>query len=215
MRAGCLRYSLVAIMVLTAMNFVSCGHERKLVAISIQPPAATFLTPDPSGQIIFTALGTFIHPPDTRDITSQVTWQTDVPQLITISGGVVSPNSGCGIADISASLKDHGNLVIGFATVTVDDPTNPICPGGSQSKGVVTVALQGTGTGTVTSSPGGINCPTGACGAQFNVGDTIVLTATPNAGSTFGSWTGCTSANGNTCSVLVQIGNTNTVAIFN
>jgi List-Bact-rpt repeat protein len=181
------------------------------------PPAATFLTPDPSGQIIFTALGTFIHPPDTRDITSQVTWQTDIPQLITISGGVVSPQPGnvCGIANISASLKDRGNLVIGFATVTVDDPTNPVCPGGSQSKGVVTVALAGTGTGSVTSSPSGINCPTQACGAQFNVGDTIVLTATPNAGFTFGGWQGCTSTNGNACSVLVQTGSTNTVATFN
>jgi len=202
------RFALGAALILAATNFQSCMHERKLVSITVQPPAATFLTPDPGGQIVFTALGNYIHPPDTRDITDRVTWATDVPGLIQINGGVVSPLVGCGIADISASLRDKGNLVIGYATVTVNDPTNPDCPGGSPTKGVLTVALTGSGTGTVTSSPGGINCPAAACGAQFNAGDTVVLTATPNTGSTFGGWTGCGSTNGTTCSVLIATGST-------
>jgi hypothetical protein len=204
------RCALGAALMLSATNFLSCMHELKLVSITVHPAAFTFPTPDPNVQGVFTALGNYIHPPDTRDITDKVTWKTDVPQLIQINGGVVSPQPGnvCGIADVSASLQDNGNLVIGYATVTVNDPTNPLCPGGSQTKGVLTVGLTGNGTGTVTSSPGGINCPTGACGAQFNVGDTIVLTATPNAGSAFGTWTGCGSTNGNTCSVLIATGST-------
>jgi len=208
MKAVWRRCALGAALILTATNFLSCMHELKLVSITVQPPTATFLTPDTNGQIVFTALGNYIHPPDTRDITNKVTWATDVPQLIQINGGVVSPLGGCGIADISASLRDKGNLVTGYATVTVNDPTNPVCPGGSQTKGVLTVGLTGNGTGTVTSSPGGINCPTGACGAQFNVGDTVVLTATPDAGSVFGTWTGCDSTNGTTCSVLMPTGST-------
>jgi len=195
-------------MLLAVCMLLSCMHELKLVSITVKPPTATFLTPDTNGQIVFTALGNYIHPPDTRDITSKVTWATDVPQLIQINGGVVSPMGGCGIADISASLKDKGNLVIGYATVTVNDPTNPTCPGGSQTKGVLTVALTGNGTGTVTSVPAGINCPLEACGAQFNVGDTVVLTATPNPGSAFGAWTGCDSTNGTTCTVLIPTGST-------
>ena len=199
--------ALGAALILTAMNFLSCMHERKLVSITVQPPEATFLGPDTNSQIVFTALGNYIHPPDTRDITDRVTWATDVPQLIQINRGVVSPMGGCGIADISASLRDKGNLVTGYATVTVNDPTNPDCPGGSQTKGVLTVGLTGNGTGTVTSVPAGITCP-GTCGAQFNAGDTVVLTATPNTGSTFGGWTGCGTTNGTTCSVLIATGST-------
>jgi hypothetical protein len=197
------------------MNLLSCGHELKLMSIAIQPPGGTFLTPDTTAQIDFTALGTYIHPPDTRDITNKVTWKTDVPQLISVDGGVVSPLGGCGIADISASLQDKGNIVIGYATVTVNDPTNPICPGGNNAQAVVTVTLGGTAAGTVTSVPAGINCPAQTCGAQFTVGNTIVLTATPNAGHTFGNWSGCTTATGNTCSLLVPSGSTNLIATFN
>ena len=207
------------VVVAVFLAFPSCGFERKLVEITIAPPTATFLTPDSTKQIVFSALGRYIHPPDTRDITSQVTWKTDVPQLVQVSGGVVSPQPGnvCGIADISASMSDGGNLVIGYATVTVDDPTNPICPGGSPTQAVVTVTLLGpTAAGTVTSVPGGISCPSGACGALFTTGSTMVLTATPNTGHTFVSWSGgCTTIAGTTCSILVPNGSTNVTATFN
>lgn len=213
-----LRRALGVVLVFTAMNLLSCMHERKLVGISLRPSGGfTFQTPDPTAQGVFTALGTYIHPPDTRDITDKVTWNTDVPQLLVIDGGVVSPQPGnvCGIADVSASMHDGGNLIVGYATVVVNDPTVPTCPGGSPSRGVVTVALAGTGTGSVTSSPAGVDCPGHACGAQFNVGDTIVFTATPGTGSTFGSWTGCDDTNGTTCSVLVQQGSVGVTATFN
>ena len=217
MKERWLRVALGAALTLTAMNFVSCSHELKLVRITVQPPATTFPTPDPSVQVVFTALGTYEHPPDTRDITDKVAWKTDIPQLIQINGGVVSPQPGnvCGIADISASLQDKGNLVIGYATVTVNDSTNPLCPGGNSARAVVTVTLTGSAEGTVTSVPAGINCPGQTCGAQFTVGDTIVLTASPNPGHTFGSWSGCTSVAGNTCSILVPTGSTNVIATFN
>jgi Divergent InlB B-repeat domain len=203
------------VLITLAALLMGCGFKRKLVAIQIQPSTATFLTPDPAAQIDFTALGFYIHPPDSHDITSQATWKTDVPQLITVNSGVVSPQGVCGIANISASMQQDGNLKIGYATVTINDPTNPICPGGSTTQGVVTVSLAGTGEGTVTSSPSGIDCPTGACGAQFAVGTTIVLTATPNTGHTFTSWSSCPTVNGNTCSVPVVQGSTGVTATFN
>ncbi len=207
------------VMVAAVLIFPSCGFKRKLVEITITPSGFTFPTPDPTVQGDFTALGSYIHPPDTHDITNQVTWKTDVPQLLQISGGVVSPQPGdvCGIANVSASMSDGGNLVIGFATVTVNDPTRPICPGGSTTQAVVTVTLSGpTAAGGVTSVPAGISCPTGACGAQFTVGTTIVLTATPSTGHTFVSWTGgCTTIEGTTCSILVPTGSTNATATFN
>jgi hypothetical protein len=208
----CSRLVAVVLMLLAVCMLLSCMHELKLVSITVKPPTATFLTPDINGKIVFTALGNYIHPPDTRDITDKVTWATDVPQLIQVNGGVVSPLGGCGIADISASLKDKGNLVIGYATVTVNDPTDPLCPGGSQTQGVVIVTL--TGNGSVTSVPAGITCPTQSCGALFNVLSTVVLTATPNTGFTFDNWAGCTSITGTTCSVLVTTGSTVVTATF-
>ena len=207
------------VMVAALLIFPSCGFKRKLVEITISPAGFTFPTPDSKAQGVFTALGSYIHPPDRHDITSQVTWKTDVPQLLVINGGVVSPQPGnvCGIADVSASMSDGGNLVIGFATVTVNDPTRPICPGGSPTQAVVTVTLAGpSAAGSVTSVPAGINCPSAACGAQFTVGTEMVLSATTSAGHGFVGWTGgCTQTAGTTCSILVPQGSTNTTATFN
>ncbi|MFN2304402.1 MAG: InlB B-repeat-containing protein, partial [Anaerolineales bacterium] len=65
---------------------------------------------------------------------------------------------------------------------------------------LLTVDKSGTGTGLVTSNPTGINCGS-SCSASFSQGTTIVLTATPDAGSTFSGWTGCDSASGYQCQV--------------
>jgi Divergent InlB B-repeat domain len=201
------------------LAFLSCGRDQQLVSITVHPATATFLTPNPAAQIQYSAIGTFMHPPETKDITSQVTWSTDIPQLITINGGLVSPAGGCGIADISASARQgilsNANIVIGYATVTVNDPTDSICPGGSTSQSVLTVALAGAGTGSVVSSPGGINCPGTACGAQFSTGSAVTLTATPSSGSTFGSWSSnCSPTSANSCSVVVST-NVTVTATFN
>ena len=64
----------------------------------------------------------------------------------------------------------------------------------------LTVTKDGTGTGTVTSAPAGIDCGA-TCAADF-VG-MVTLTATPDAGSVFVSWTGCDSTVGDTCFVDV------------
>ena len=201
---------------LVAVNFLSCGKDRRLVSITVQPTGFTFLTPSSTATAVFTAIGTYVHPPGTADISSKVVWKTDVPGLIKFSGSTVSlpSNAGCGIATVSASLNGGGNLVIAYATVTVNDPTISICPGGSSTQAVVLVALTGSGSGVVTSTPAGINCP-GTCGAQFKVGDTILLTATPDPGDTVGVWTGCTTVTGNVCSLTVLAGSTTVTATFN
>lgn len=56
--------------------------------------------------------------------------------------------------------------------------------GGSQS---LTVALAGSGIGSVTSSPEGIACGS-TCQARFPTGQVVTLTATPASGSQFQSW---------------------------
>jgi len=72
------------------------------------------------------------------------------------------------------------------------------------SRPQVNITRTGSGTGTVTSSPAGINCGN-TCSAPFPPGTNITLTATPSAGSTFAGWSSavCTGTN-NTCSFTLS-----------
>jgi hypothetical protein len=206
------------------LSLPSCGKQKELVDLQVQPPLATYPSPD-SAAVDFSAIGTFIHPPSTEDLTAKVTWSTDVPALLALNvggvpGAVAPQGGGCGIAQVIATAKQgtggSGNIVIGRATVTVQDITDPRCPGGSSSQAVVTVTLEGpNGAGSVTSVPTGINCPAGACGALFTVGTTMALTATPTGTHTFVGWTGACSGTANACSILVPAAGTNAIATFN
>jgi hypothetical protein len=118
------------------LSLPSCGNDKKLVGIAVQPPLATYGTPQ-AGLVQFSAIGTYIHPPSTVDITTKVTWSTDIPELLTlnvagVAGAVAPSGGGCGIADLKATAREgtggSGNIVIGSATLTVKDPTNPLCP---------------------------------------------------------------------------------------
>ncbi len=53
----------------------------------------------------------------------------------------------------------------------------------------LTVTKTGSGSGTVTSSPAGIDCGT-TCSADFSAGITVTLTATPSSNSVFTGWGG-------------------------
>jgi len=93
-------------------------------------------------------------------------------------------------------------------------PAGGLDASGSGSGGTLTlqVTKNGTGSGTVTSSPSGISCGT-ACSRSFSGGTIVTLTAVPASGSVFGGWSGgCTG----TGSCTVQINNNLTVsAAFN
>ena len=66
--------------------------------------------------------------------------------------------------------------------------------------GTLTVARRGSGSGSVTSSPAGINCgPT--CSAKFAIVP-VTLTATPASGSSFTGWAGACSGTGS-CTVTM------------
>jgi hypothetical protein len=186
----------------------SCARNQQLIGITVQPSGFTFLNPDPAASANFTAIGTYIHPAENKDITSLVTWSSSTPQLVTVSGGAVSPTgNGCGGADISASYDKgtgpSGNDIIGYASVTVDNPLISTCPGGTSAPVLsVTIAMPNTPTAMVVSSPGGIDCPSQSCGSPFASGTVVTLTATPS--SSFVAWgTGCT-ATANTCQVVVS-----------
>jgi List-Bact-rpt repeat protein len=66
----------------------------------------------------------------------------------------------------------------------------------------LTVNRLGAGTGTVVSSPAGINCG-GVCSAPFRSGAMVTLTATPGAGSIFTGWSGGGCSGTGQCTVTV------------
>ena len=72
----------------------------------------------------------------------------------------------------------------------------------------LTVTNIGTGNGTVNSSPGGITQCTNSCSANFIIGTTVILTATPTNGSTFAGWSENGCAGTGTCMVLVNASQT-------
>jgi hypothetical protein len=67
----------------------------------------------------------------------------------------------------------------------------------------LTVAKAGNGSGTVTSNAAGINCGT-ACSATFEIGSSVVLTATPAVGTSFAGWTGSGCSGTGTCTVPIN-----------
>jgi hypothetical protein len=78
----------------------------------------------------FTALGTYIHPPETRDITTTAVWTTDTPDVIFMDtntpGLMHTTGTACGSnLGVTASVYSNpsnppaGSVVVGSATVTV------------------------------------------------------------------------------------------------
>jgi uncharacterized delta-60 repeat protein len=69
-----------------------------------------------------------------------------------------------------------------------------------------TLTVTKSGTGTVTSSPAGINCGT-TCNASYIGATMVTLTATPDSGFSFTNWSGCDSTNGVQCTVTMPSSN--------
>ena len=77
----------------------------------------------------------------------------------------------------------------------------------------LTAAKSGTGSGTVTSSPSGINCGS-ACSSSYASGTAVTLTATADTDSVFAGWSGGGCSSTGTCTVTLSA-NTIVTAAFN
>jgi hypothetical protein len=86
-------------------------------------------------------------------------------------------------------------------------------PSSPSSAPTLTVARDGTGSGTVTSSPAGISCGT-TCQQSYSSGTTVTLAAAADAGSVFAGWTGGGCSGTGSCQVVVTASTTAT-ATFN
>lgn len=92
------------------------------------------------------------------------------------------------LPSLFGKVSSCGELDIGAAT-------NPAIP----ELASLCVARTGTGSGSVTSSPAGIDCGS-SCSTMFAPGTQETLTATPTAGSTLAGWRGACTGTG-TCTV--------------
>jgi uncharacterized repeat protein (TIGR01451 family) len=131
--------------------------------------------------------------------------------ILSCNLGTVANDGSATVTIIVSIVPDAVGTITNSATVTSDLPdpntgnntASETTTIGTATNFAVTVAEAGTGTGTVTSVPAGINCPA-ACTANFAGGTVVTLTAAPAAGSTFTGWSGANSCEGTgTCTFTI------------
>lgn len=159
----------------------------------------------------FIAIGTYNTSPITLDLTDQVAWQSSDVEVATINSAGLALANAAGTTTITAIGKStSGAAIPGTSTLTVE------AGGGGVTLPLLSVSEVGLGTGTVTSSPVGISCTSGAgCTGSFVLGSTVTLTAVPAAGSTFGGWSANCTPNTATSCTIVMNNNEPVGAIFN
>jgi len=222
-------FSLVALVVAVALLLVfsSCGHGQELVSITVQPTSETFgasnipVMDNAGSSVQLRALGSYIHPPVTKDITNKVTWASNDTQMFSVSstGLLTATGLACGGSLVSATVTTNssaGGLSSSGAIVTGSMTANVVCFTSTGGAPVLTVSFAGNGSGTVTSSPLGISCATnqGTCNASFPSGTSVTLTATPVGGASFGGWSGGCINSSSVCTLSLQ-SDTTVIASFN
>jgi hypothetical protein len=211
------------------LSVASCGDPQTLQSITIQPGTETVgasnipVPADAGFQVQLRALGNYLHPPATKDITGQVTWNSNTPQMFTVSSGGLLTATGvdCGGTLVSATMqtnKDGSGVSSSGAVVTGYMTANVVCftssgSGGGSAEPILTVNFQGSGTGTVASSTSGFSCASTAvsCVDSFPSGTSVTLNAIPVSPSTFGGWSGACTGTGS-CTILMQSDSTVTAA---
>jgi hypothetical protein len=205
---------------------LSCGHDQQLVGITVIPDTeifggATIPVADDAGlSVQLRALGTYIHPPVTKDITDKVTWSSNTPNMVTVnSTGLISATGlSCGGTIISATVQTNssaGGLTSSGAIVTGSMQANVVCftgTGGGSGSPILTVDFAGMGTGSVTFTPSGAICATN-CSESFASGTAVNVTATPDSGFSFTSWSGCDSPTGNNPCIINSLTANRTVTV--
>jgi hypothetical protein len=189
-----------------------------LETISITPSSYTVTgtgAPLHAFTLPFRAYGHFINPTETVEITDQVVWTADATEIATIetspdpNPGLVTPtgNGSCGLVNVTAAAgkniigsgsSNNNAVVTQTATFTVDDTSNLNC-GGIQAPSLGVVE---SGSGTVISTPVGINCTSNAneCTATYSSGTLVTLTA--SVPTTFSP--NCITLNPTSCEIIMN-----------
>ncbi len=124
-------------------------------------------------------------------------------------GGVNGSGSG-GLWDPDGmAIDSSGNVyVANLGSDLVQEYADPVTP----VTHTLSVTDAGTGSGTITSNPTGIDCGS-TCSLAFATGASVTLTATPTGGSTFTGWSGGGCSGTSTC-VVTMNADTSVTATF-
>ncbi len=112
-----------------------------------------------------------------------------------------SPDSGSTFTGWSGACSGTGVCTMTMdaaKNVTATFTASAVAP----TTAILSVSKTGTGSGTVTSSYGGVNCGS-TCSATITTGISVTLTATPASASTFAGWSGACSGTGS-CTVTMD-----------
>jgi hypothetical protein len=90
-----------------------------------------------------------------------------------------------------------------FCVVNTDTAHTVTATFATNSPSTLTVRTWGSGSGSVTSADGGINCP-GTCSASYAYDTQVTLTASAASGSTFVGWSGGNCSGTGTCVVTID-----------
>jgi hypothetical protein len=123
---------------MAAVLVTSCGHEQQLVSLDIQPQGEIFgasnipVFENAGAHVQLRAIGTYIHPPVTKDITDQVTWSSNTPDMVTVNstGLITATGLACGATTITATVntnKSPGGIDSSGAIVTGSMTASVVC----------------------------------------------------------------------------------------
>lgn len=121
------------------------------------------------------------------------------------SGTVVTLTAAPGIGAAFAGWSGGGCSGTGTCDITLSSDqavTASFDPAAAGTFPLV-ITTTGTGFGTVTSNPVGIDCGA-VCNFNYADGTQVILTATPSTGSEFGGWSGGGCSGTGTCNVTVD-----------
>ncbi|MBO0746773.1 MAG: hypothetical protein J2O47_00395, partial [Acidimicrobiaceae bacterium] len=170
----------------------------KAASFALSPSTPTGITVDPSSRAVATDPGSGDVYADDGDHIA-VYHQNGTPSYSFGSSTDFGANS-AGIA-----VKPDGSAYVADRVAADPDGQRQIDVYGAEIFNVhnLTTTKAGLGAGTITSSPAGINCgPT--CTSAFAEGTAVTLTAAPDPGSAFNSWSGCDAVAANQCTITLD-----------
>jgi len=165
------------------------GPTHNLTSLTIIPAAGAQQVSLLGETAQYIAIGNFTGSPANQDMTNQVAWSSSDIRIATIdAGGLATAVGTCALfgqqkTTITAiATLSNGGVITGTSDLTVGS-----C--GTNNLPSLTIYEFGQGTGMVVSSPGGIDCGSGAgCTGHFVLGADVTLTASPSTGAVFGGF---------------------------